>query len=257
MTQDIEVMVHSLVRDMPISAMRQERIRVAAAEDPELQRVRRAVMLGWPIQKHSAPAVVQAFWQVKEDIHVAEGLLCVGERIIVPKMLRAEMLDLLHESHMGAEKTKARARAAIFWPNMADDIDRTVANCAVCLKHRNSNTKEPLKPHPVPELPWQKVGSDILTFQGKDFLLVVDYYSKYPEVVEIEQKTAATVILKLKEIFARHGIPEELMSDNMPFDSREFRQFPAVGESGSSHPVLVLPSPMDKASAAYRQSREC
>ena len=54
---------------------------------------------------------------------------------------------------------------------------------------------------------------------------MVDYWSKYPEVVEIKNKIATTIVTKMKEVFARHGIPEELMSDNMPFDSQEFRQF--------------------------------
>ena len=62
--------------------------------------------------------------------------------------------------------------------------------------------KEPLLSHPVPERPWQQVGSDILTFQNVDYLLVVDYYSKYPEIIIIEDKSAGTIITKMKAIFA-------------------------------------------------------
>ena len=108
---------------------------------------------------------------------------------------------------------------------MTADIEQTVVNCAVCLSHRNAQPKEPLRPHPTPELASQKVGADVLKSQSKDYLLVVNYDSKYPEVVEIEDKTATTVVTKMKEVFTRHGIPEELMSDNMPFDSQEFRRF--------------------------------
>ena len=82
-----------------------------------------------------------------------------------------------------------------------------------------------MPPHPVPERPWQKVGVDIFTFQRKDYLLVVDYYSKYPEIAHLPDKTASTVVLQLKEIFARHGIPEEMTSDNMPFSSRKMSEF--------------------------------
>ena len=49
----------------------------------------------------------------------------------------------------------------------------------------------------------------------------MDYYSKYPEIIKIEDKSAGTIIAKMKAIFARHGIPEELMSDA----SKEFHQF--------------------------------
>ena len=69
------------------------------------------------------------------------------------------------------------------------------------------------------------MGADVLTYQSKDYLLVVDYYRKYLEVVEIEDKTSTTIVTKMQEIFARHGIPEELMSDNILFDSQEFRRF--------------------------------
>ena len=51
------------------------------------------------------------------------------------------------------------------------------------------------------------------------------YYSKYPEIERLTSKTAAGVIGALKSIMARHGIPDELVSDNMPFGSEAFRQF--------------------------------
>ena len=63
------------------------------------------------------------------------------------------------------------------------------------------------------------MGADVLTYQSKDYLLVVDYYSKYLEVVEIEYKTATTIVTKMKEVFAHHGIPEELMSDELMIES--------------------------------------
>ena len=67
-----------------------------------------------------------------------------------------------------------------------------------------------------------KVGMDILTFKGKDYLVVVDYYSKYPELLALPDKTASTIVEQCKSVFARHGIPVEIVSDNMPFLSNEF-----------------------------------
>ena len=113
----------------------------------------------------------------------------------------------------------------MFWPGIGQDVEDFVEKCPICLTHRNQQQKEPLLPHPVPERPSQKVESDILTFQNVDYLLVVDYYSKYPEIIKIEDKSAGTMLAKMKAIFARHGIPEELMSDNMPYASKEFHQF--------------------------------
>ena len=64
-----------------------------------------------------------------------------------------------------------------------------------------------------------------MTYQGHDYIVVVDFYSKYPEIAMLERKTAACVMLHMKSMFARHGIPGQLVSDNMPFASREFNDF--------------------------------
>ena len=79
--------------------------------------------------------------------------------------------------------------------------------------------------HEIPDRPWQKLGSDLFEHKGKTYLLVVDYYSKYIETSLLQDKTAGTVIMHMKSIFARHRIPEELVSDNMPYNSREFKDF--------------------------------
>ena len=95
------------------------------------------------------------------------------------------MVKLVHEAHMGMEKTKSRMRQVIFWPGMSKDIDSEISNCETCLKFQNANPKEPMIQHEIPELPFLNVGMDILTFQGEDYLAVVDYYSMYPELCHI------------------------------------------------------------------------
>ena len=80
-------------------------------------------------------------------------------------------------------------------------------------------------PQPIPNGPWRKIAADVMTFKGQDYLLVADYFSKFVEVPQLPDKTAPSIIKALKSIFARNGIPEELISDNMLFASREFRLF--------------------------------
>ena len=67
--------------------------------------------------------------------------------------------------------------------------------------------------------------STFFTLDGKDFLLIVDYYSKYPEVIQMRSKMAQATVAKLKMVFARHGIPQTVIADSMPFDSTDFRAF--------------------------------
>ena len=54
---------------------------------------------------------------------------------------------------------------------------------------------------------------------------MIDYYSHFPEMARLNSKTASCVITHLKSLCARYGIPEVLMSDNMPFNSRSFCDF--------------------------------
>ena len=77
-------------------------------------------------------------------------------------------------------------------------------------------------PHQLPD---QEVSADYFTLHTQGYLLVVDYYSKYPEVIPMMAKTAEDTITALKGIFARHGIPNKLIADNMPFNSRKSHQF--------------------------------
>ena len=65
----------------------------------------------------------------------------------------------------------------------------------------------------------------MFTLKGHDYLLCVDYHSKYPEVSKLNTKTAQGIIAAIKPIFARHGIPCKVIADNMPFNSQEFRKF--------------------------------
>ncbi|PFX34153.1 Transposon Tf2-9 polyprotein [Stylophora pistillata] len=94
-----------------------------------------------------------------------------------------------------------------------------------CQQHQRSNQREPLIPQEVPERAWATVAADIFYYKGKDYLLVVDYFSKYPEVARLSGKNSEAVILAMKDMFARHGILERLIADNMPFNTVKFKDF--------------------------------
>ena len=79
--------------------------------------------------------------------------------------------------------------------------------------------------HDIIDGPWKKITIDIMTFHGQDFLVLVDYYSKYPEFTHLPDKTTKTIVAHTKSVCSRHGIPEEIISDNMSFGSHEFCEF--------------------------------
>ena len=99
----------------------------------------------------SLPRELQEYWNVRDELHEADGLVLRGDRLVVPSDLRQDMLKLVHESHQGMDKCKARARTVLYWHGMASDIERITGQCHVCLRFRANNQKEPLIQRHVPE----------------------------------------------------------------------------------------------------------
>ena len=217
--------IHSVTEHYPASPQRLEELREATRDDLDLQKLRNFVYHGWPSHRSSVPSELHPYWQFRSEIHEENGLLFINERLIIPSSMRPEMLTRVHQGHAGTEKCKARASGVMYWPNMSRDIELKVAKCPVCLTYSRSNQREPMIPHEMPTRPWAKLGTDLLEFGGKDYLVIVDYFSKYPEVVRLSGKSASCVISALKSVYARHGIPDTLISDNMPFASELFAQF--------------------------------
>lgn len=165
------------------------------------------------------------YFQLRDMLKLDDGLLFLDHRIVVPNCLRSNILNLLHESNMGIEKTKLKARMTVYCPNINLNIEQIVSKCTVCAQFRPNNTKEPMIPHSVHDLPFEKDVIDLLDFKGKAYIVLIDYYSKWLELKSLRNKQASEVILKLKSFFSEHGIPKQFCSDNMPFNSFEFMQF--------------------------------
>ena len=168
-----------------------------------------------------------AYASFKEELSVSNGLLLKGRRIVVPQILRTEMLKLIHVGHLGAEKQKRLSRDILYWPNMNRDIDNNVQDCSVCLKYRRAQSKQPLLETTDRKIgPWDRVGMDMMMWEGKMYLVMVDYYSNYPEIAAMENTSSNSVIKQIKSTFSRHGIPRVVCTDNGPqFAASVFTEF--------------------------------
>ncbi|GFR91029.1 Pol polyprotein [Elysia marginata] len=100
------------------------------------------------------------------------------------------------------------------------------ASCDACQRSKPKNQKEPLHQHDEGNTPWEKVGLDFCEFGNRQYLIVVDYFSNFIEVEHMTSTTTAHTISKLKQLFARYGIPKTIVSDNGPqFTAEKFQQF--------------------------------
>jgi len=84
---------------------------------------------------------------MRNDIHVIDGILLKDNRLVIPSAWRKDVLQKLHLSHCGIEKSKANARMTVFWPGMTKDIEEMVSSCEKCMTYKSKQPKEPLPPH--------------------------------------------------------------------------------------------------------------
>ena len=107
---DMGHVVHTLTARMPVTAAKWTELKEATARDAALQKFIRYCRSGWPRTQRNLTAEARPYWNIREDTYEAEGIVFTGDRIVVPASLRQYMLDLIHESHLGMEKCKNRAR---------------------------------------------------------------------------------------------------------------------------------------------------
>ena len=84
---------------------------------------------------------------------------------------------------------------------MNQEIERIVQTCSTCQKYRNAQSKETLICHEIPEKPFEKVGADLFHFAKNNYLLVVDYTTKFFECTMLTETTSNAVVTAMKSIF--------------------------------------------------------
>ena len=193
--------------------------------DEVCKKIKQYCLEGWP-DKHAVPDAVNPYWRERGKMTVVQGLIMKGTRILTPSHMRLDVLDKIHQGHLGISKCRERAKQSVWWPGLSNQIQYMVQSCRTCANHQ-VNRPEPLSPTLFPERPWQTLAIDFFKYGNVDYLLIVDYFSRYVEVCAMHRnKTAIEVCKSMKSIFSRYGIPEKVKSDNgPPFSSAEYLHF--------------------------------
>ena len=179
--------------------------------DTELSRILHYIRKGWP--KEILDALVP-FGRRRHELTVEGGSILWGTRVIIPCKLRPQILKELHKGHPGIVRMKVLARSHVWWPNIDKDVEGCAKACQACHSNKNAPPKAPLCPW---RWPWNRIHLDFAgPVGGKMLLIVTDAHSKWPEVQVMTTTTASKTIEVLREMFARYGIPEYLVSDNGP-----------------------------------------
>lgn len=110
------------------------------------------VRRGWPMNK--VPAEFQPYWNRQHELSVLKCCLLWGSRMLIPSVLRVQILKCLHEAHPGVVRMKALGRSYVWWPGLDEEITQWVARCQECQLSRAAHLFAPVREWETPRLPW-------------------------------------------------------------------------------------------------------
>ena len=156
-----------------------EKLKDSTQRDPILATVYQLTQQGWPHQRRHVPCLARRYWDFSNELSTDDGMLLKGPRLIILGELQEEYLSHLHEGHLSASKVQENAKQHMYWTGIDADIEDYTKRCQECIK-RSQVAKEPLQPHDIPEGPWRKLGIDYFAFDCNSYVLICDYFSKFP-----------------------------------------------------------------------------
>ena len=154
---------------------------------------------GWPSHESAVPHSVRDYYRERALLSLNDGVVTYKLQIVMPSKMRDDALRRLHESHQGISKCRERAASAIWWPGISRDIKRFIDRCDTCRRNRPTQREQPLHPVELPGRPWENVAMDIFRhYKRNDYLVIIDYYSRWVEIKQLTSLTSDCVISRVK-----------------------------------------------------------
>ena len=215
------ILLMEYLQDSPITAAQ---IKSWTDRDPLLSRVRKMLLHGWRATDDKS---MKPFQHRRDELSIQDECILWGSRVVIPPPGRPKVIEELHAGHPGISRMKSLARSYVWWPDMDADIEAKVKNCQLCQQNQKSPPAVPMQPWEWPAQPWSRIHIDYAgPIQGKMLLVAVDAHSKWIEGSVVNSATSAITIQKLRSMFATHGLPRVVVSDNgSVFTSSEFQEF--------------------------------
>ncbi|XP_024921034.1 uncharacterized protein K02A2.6-like [Cynoglossus semilaevis] len=216
--------------ETPVTAVQ---IKQWTERDPVMAKVKTYLLQGWPVVVESEE--LRPYVKRKNELSLQDGCIFWGTRVVVPPPGRSQIMEEVHEAHPGVSRMKSLARSYVWWPRMDLDLENKVKSCIQCQANQKMSPPAPLHPWEWPDRPWSRLHLDFAgPFMGQMFLVMVDAHSKWIEGHIMGNITAPSTIEKLRQVFAVHGLPDTLVTDNGPtFTSELFSDF--MGQNGIRH----------------------
>ena len=194
-----------------------EEIHKISSVDPEYMSLKKTIINGFPCNQNEIDPVLRPYAKMKDLLCLDNGLIVCGQRLVIPRRLRKEVLQRLHSAHQGIERTRRRTRQSVYWPGIDNDVKNTVQSCKNCQQMLPSLPIEPMIVEDEPSRPFEAVSADYFDHAGKQYLIYADRLSGWPMVKMFNNgATALKLITILRKFFAATGVPEVFRSDGGP-----------------------------------------
>ena len=196
-------------------------------QDPPLSKVLKYTQSGW----HGVFSPnLKPFFKRKDEISIEAGCILWCIKVVIPEKYQPQVMKELHASHPGIAQMKGLARAHMWWPTMNIDIEATGKKCLSCQSIRNRLPLVVSHSWLWPTGPWERIHIDYAwPFLGTMFLVVVGAYSKWLEVLPMNNTMVEKTLDALQTMFAQYGQPKKLVSDKTPqFTANHFQEFMVV-----------------------------
>lgn len=154
-----------------------EQLRQLGKEDDGYLAVLSVIENGFPKSCLQASPEIRPYWNIRNELSSDGGLVLFRARLVIPKAARREVLNKLHASHQGIERTRRRARQTIYWPGIDSDILNMVQSCVSCQEKRPSLPQGPLMSDPLPTRIFEDVSADLFQVGGRHYLVYADRLS--------------------------------------------------------------------------------
>ena len=218
-----------------IRGIRQDLLRTRTATDTTLQQVREKMKSGIWTKTDQKDVILRPYFVNKNNLCWEGDLLKFCNRIVPPQDIWPTILSSAHSGHPGIVRMKRILRETYWWPGMSTQAESHVQHCMACQRSAKSQPHHRIPATTIPRAQEaaKQWALDITGpfWNGRYLAVAIDSFSGYPEILDTKDTTSGTIITWLKDLFAKQGLPDGILTDNGPqFVSEEFRTFLRDGD---------------------------
>ena len=247
-----ESVIAALIESDDVRAITWELVQEEMVKDQQMMSLLELVNSTFPDEKSEMPANLLEYWPLRHSLYSVDGIVLLKDQLVIPERLRHKVIDrhlqgnnvrviippilrhdvvqTLHSAHQGVSGMNERAKVSVFWPGITNDIKNMRSGCQSCNKIAPSQARLPPVPPIIPTTPFEAIACDYFHYIGHYYFVAADRLSGWTELQQIKIGTneagAQGLCKALRRLMVTFGVPVEISSDGGPeFAAKETEAF--------------------------------